>query len=595
MQNILIKTALVILSATPLSLILINRLSRIFSKFNPRLGETTSICTNVTGTLTENHLTVRTFFYDKYKGKIKDNSRFIKIQDIVKEKEPMLVGKKELLKDDVFRFIAITTFLCRFQKTKLVEETIKKLIMECGFSKHKTEQDYKIIQKLPTHPDKKLSTIVAKNLETKEIFAFSKGNAYEILKKCSKYIINGKKREIDNQARRKLRKRVKQLNKNGQKVIAFAYKPLPLKQQSTYTEQFAETEMTFLGIMGVTNPLKENLSEPIAQIKQSGIKTYILTRAKERKAIAIGRKQNLINPQYFETITGEYLRSINDDKLHKMLENKEKDYIFAELKSADKQRIIDTLRYQGETVAVINRKQKISFEKTVENIKKGRIINKNYQKFSHHAIACKFAELLVLATALILKAPAPLLILIILGIDIFINLILELSLRVNKVEENVMSDKFHPENLRIINKKSLKTLLINSLSMGIILSIIYISSLIRYGWNIGETLPENSATWKKAATISITLLVFIQIINAFNLRNKVKSFFQINFFSNSFIISTSIIAVLVIYFLITFEPAYTYLQLNTLNSLDWQIIGFSAFVFFLIEEVRKLFVRAYAN
>ncbi|NIA02524.1 MAG: hypothetical protein GWP15_04010, partial [Nitrospirae bacterium] len=106
MQNILIKTALVILSATPLSLILINRLSRIFSKFNPRLGETTSICTNVTGTLTENHLTVRTFFYDKYKGKIKDNSRFIKIQDIVKEKEPMLVGKKELLKDDVFRFIA---------------------------------------------------------------------------------------------------------------------------------------------------------------------------------------------------------------------------------------------------------------------------------------------------------------------------------------------------------------------------------------------------------------------------------------------------------------------------------------------------------
>lgn len=467
--------------------------------------------------------------------------------------------------------------------------------MECGFNKHKTEQDYEVIQKLPTRPEKKLSTIITINRETKEIFAFSKGNAYDILKKCSKHTINGKKHEIDSQTRRKLRKRVKQLNKNGQKVIAFAYKPLPLKRQSEYTEQFAENEMTFLGIMGVTNPLKENLTESIDLIKQSGIKTYILTRVKERKAIAIGRKQNLINPQYFETITGEYLRSISDDKLYKMLANKEKDYIFAELKSADKQRIINTLRRQGETVAIINKKRRLGFSKIVEGIRKGRIINKNHQKFSHHAIACKFSELLVLILALILKAPAPLLIILILGIDLFINLILESALRVNKIEEDVMSSKYHPEKLRIINKKSLIGLLLNSLSMGLILTITYLSSLIRYGWNIGETLPENSATWEKAAAISITLLVLLQIINAFNLRSKSKSFFQISLFSNPFLIFTSIIAVLVMYFLITFEPAYTYLQLNTLSNLDWQIIGFSAFVFFVIEEVRKLFIRAYAN
>lgn len=317
MQEILIKTALVILSATPISLILINKFSRIFSRFHPKLGETTAICTNITGTLTEDNLMVRTFFYDKYKGKISSGSRFIKIEDKEKDKEPMLVEKNELLKDDMFRLIAVTTFLCHFKKTKLIEETIKKLIMECGFSKHKTEDDYEIIQQLPTHPDKKLSTIVTIKRETKEIFAFSKGNAYEILKKCSKYTTNGRKHEIDNQIRRKFRKRIKQLNKNGQKVIAFAVKPLPLKRQKTYTEQFAEEEMTLLGFMGVTNPLKENLEEPIGLIKNSGIKTYILTRVKERKAIAIGRKQNLINPQYFESITGEYLQSLSDEKIQK--------------------------------------------------------------------------------------------------------------------------------------------------------------------------------------------------------------------------------------------------------------------------------------
>ncbi len=595
MQGILIKIALVILSATPISLILINRFSRLFSKFHPKLGETTAICTNVTGTLTEENLMVRTFFYDKYKGKIKDESRFIKIQQIHSEKEPILIEKNELLKDNIFRLIAITTFLCHFKKTKLIEETIKKLIMECGFSKHKTEDDYETIQEIPALPTKKLSTIIAIKRKTKEIFAFSKGNAYEILKKCTKITKNGKKIEIDNQLRRKLKKRVKQLNKNGQKVIAFAYKPLPLKRQSTYTEQFTESDMTFLGIMGITNPLKENLKESIELIKKSGVKTYILTKVKERKAVAIGKKQQLINPQYFEAVTGEYLRALSDEKIHKMLANKEKDYVFAELKTADKSRLIDLFRQSGETVAVINKKHKISFKNIVEGIRKGRIISGNYQKFSHHAITCKIAELILLITALALKAPIPLTIILIIEIDLVFNLILELALRVNKIEEDVMSKKYHPEKTRVLNRRSLPGLIINSLSMGIILSLIYISSLIRYGWNLGETLPENSATFTKAVAITLTLLIIIQIVSAFDLRTRAKSILQTSFFRNPYLILTSVISVLIIYFLITFEPVYSYFGLNTLAIIEWEIILFSALVFLIIEETRKFFVRKYAN
>ncbi len=559
------------------------------------MGETTAICTNVTGTLTEDNLMVRTFFYDKYKGKIKDDSRFIKIQQMHSEKEPILIEKNELLKDNIFRLIAITTFLCHFKKTKLIEETIKKLIMECGFSKHKTEDDYETIQEIPALPTKKLSTIVAIKHGTKEIFAFSKGNAYEILKKCTKTTINGKKIEIDNQLRRKIRKRVKQLNKNGQKVIAFAYKPLPLKRQSTYTEQFTESDMTFLGIMGITNPLKENLKESIDLIKKSGVKTYILTKVKERKAVAIGKKQQLINPQYFEAVTGEYLRALSDEKIHKMLANKEKDYVFAELKTADKSRLIDLFRRSGETIAVISKKHKISFKNIVEGIRKGRVISGNYQKFSHHAITCKIAELILLITALILKAPIALTVILIIGIDLVFNLILELALRVNKIEEDVMSKKYHPEKTRILNRRSLPGLIINSLSMGIILSLIYISSLIRYGWNLGETLPENSATITKAVAITLTLLVIIQIVSAFDLRSRAKSILQISFFRNPYLILTSIISILVIYFLITFEPAYTYLKLNSLSIIEWEIIFFSTFIFLIIEEARKFFVRKYAN
>ncbi len=533
------------------------------------------------------------FFYDKYKGKIEDNSRFIKIKDTedLNQDNQMLVEKKELRKDNVFRLIATITFLCKFKKIKSIEDTIKKLIMECGFSKHKAEDDYETIQELPITKEKKLTTVITLKKETKEIFAFTKGNPLTLLKKCTKTTINGKKTELDNQARRKIRKRVKQLNKNGQKVIAFAYKPLPLKRLDRYTESFAETDMTFLGVMGVTNPLKAGLEESIDLIKKAGIKTYILSSVKERKAAAIGRIQKLINPQYFESISGDYFRQLSDQKISKMLENKEKDYIFAELKEKDKERIINLLRKQGQTVAVIDRNRKNNLNNIVQGIKKGRITTRNNWKYSHHAIACKTAEFILILTALILKAPTPLSIALILGIDLAINTILELSLRVSRVEEDVMSRKYHPEKIRILNKKLLPGLIINSISIGIILSIIYILSLIRYGWNIGEDLEYSSSAFAKAATITIILLITIQIINAFSLRTRKKSIFQLSLLSNPFLILTSIISLLVIHTATTFSIFKDYLHLESLSGLEWQIIFFCTLIFLVIDEFRKTFLR----
>lgn len=158
-----------------------------------------------------------------------------------------------------------------------------------------------------------------------------------------------------------------------------------------------------------------------------------------------------------------------------------------------------------------------------------------------------------------------------------------------------MSNKFHPEKTRILQRQSLPGLIVNSLSMGIILSLIYVSSLIRYGWNIGESLPANSATYTKAAAITLTLLVIIQIISAFNLRNRAKSLLQRSFLANPYLIFTSLISILIIYFLITYEPVYSYLKLNSLSIIEWEIILFSALVFLIIEEIRKIFARKYEN
>ncbi len=570
-----------ILSFTPISLILIKYLSKIFSKHDPLLGKTTVLCTNITGTLTEENLIVRTFYFDKYKGKIEDNSRFIKIED--REDNPgeeALIEKNSLIENETFRLISVIAFLCKFKKTKRIEEIIRTLMMECGFSKGKTENDYSILQELPSNPEKKFSTIVAFKKETKEIFAFTKGNPLKILKRCTKATINGKKVDIDYQMARKFRKRIKQLNKNGQKVIGFAYKQLPFKKQDKYTEQFTENDMTFLGITGITNLLKTNLQEPIAAIASSGIKTYILTSQKEKKALAIARIHKLINPQYCETITGEYLSRLNDQKISKMLLNKEKDYIFAELKEEDKLKIIELLRQQGETVAVINKKGKNNLKEMIEAINKGKIIQSNYKKFSKHAISCKIAEILLIITALALKAPTPLSITLIISLDLFVNIGLELSLRVSAINKEPIN-----------NKKSLAGLLINGISMGIIVSLIYILSLIRYGWNIGESLEFTDSAFLSASSITFILLAALQIANAFSLKNEDQSILKTNVFSNLYLILTTIISILLIYILATFSLFKDYFKLETISTLEWEIILFCVLILIIIEEFRKFFIK----
>lgn len=582
MKDLIISyLAPLILSFTPISLILIKYLSRLFSKHDPLLGQTTVLCTNITGTLTEENLIVRTFYFDKYKGKIEDNSRFIKIED--REERPgeeALIEKNSLIENETFRLMSVIAFLCKFKKTRSTEEIIKTLMMECGFSKGKTETDYEMLQELHSNLEKKFSTVITFKKETKEIFAFTKGNPLKILKKCTKATINGKKVDIDYQMARKFRKRIKQLNKNGQKVIGFAYKQLPFKKQEKYTEHFAENDMTFLGIMGITNLLKTNLKEPMDAIKTSGIKTYILTSQKEKKALAIAKIHKLVNPLYCETITGEYLSRLNDQKISKMLLNKEKDYIFAELKEEDKLKIIALLRQQGETVAVINKKGKNNLKEMIDAINKGKIIQSNYKKFSKHAISCKIAETLLILTAFALKAMTPLSIILIISLDLFVNIGLEFSLRVSDINK---------EQLNI--KKSLANLLINGISMGIIVSAIYILSLIRYGWNIGETLSYTDSAFLSASSITFMLLAALQIANAFNLKNENKSILKTNIFSNLYLILTTIISILLIYILTTFSIFNNYFKLEKISTLEWEIVLFCVLILIIIEEFRKFFTR----
>lgn len=579
-----------ILAGTPISLILLKYLSKIFTKHNLKLGNTTVICTNLIGTLTQKSLMVRSIFFDEFKLTQEEDKNFLKIEN-TDTKEELLMEMEGLSKDETLKLMATTVILCRYEKLKNVEKTIIDFFYNGGINKHKIHNDYEQLEQISTSDTKKMSSTVVKKKKTNEIFSFTKGQPFTILKNCNRIQQNNKREVLTQRKHRKLRKYIERLNRNGQKVIALAYKPLPTKKLDHYTEDFTENDMIFLGIIGVTQPLNKEVLENIEKTKNAGIKTYILTSDKEKKAIAIGKQLNIINPQYFESITGPYLEQLSDQKLEKMFNNKEKDYIFAELKEEDKAKIINTLNNLGETIAISDRDKKLSFKEIVEGIEKGRNSNINHQKYTNHAIAGKIAELLLLITALIIQVPLPLTIAIIIGLDITVNLLLELVLRTTNTEIDPFSSQYQNSNLKIFKKTNLINILTNGITLGLIATIGFILSLYIYGWTPGEHISLNENIYTKPATITFALLVILQIFNAFNLQSDKESIFKIGFLRNPYLLLVSIISFLLLYIFLNYNLFTGHRSVTAINSLEWQLIFFFAVFMVLIEEFKKFIVR----
>ncbi|MFA6917278.1 MAG: cation-translocating P-type ATPase [Candidatus Gracilibacteria bacterium] len=582
------QIALLLVTAIPLSVITAQQVSRFFSKYDSKLEKTTTIVTDVVDILTKSNLEIKSLFFNYFKASTKTNSNLLDITNLRnKEKEIITVEKNHLKQEPSIQFAAIASQLCRYSKIEEIENIINGFFTKCGFNKNIIVGEYNKIQELPSDDKKKVSTTVAIHTITNEIFSFTKGNPRSLLKRCSRILIDGNKVELTPNIRLALKKRIKRLNQHGQKVIAFAYKGLPLKRLPHYTEEFAENDLIFLGLVSLSNPINTDIKEQMQLVRKVGIKTYILSTAKEKKTTGAAIELGVINPHYFETINSDYLKDLNDQKLIKMLENKEKDYIFTELKRENVDRIIKLLRETGEIVTIINQKEKITFQKIIQAIKKYRIDRENEPKLITHALACKISELFIIIAAIFLGMPLPLSITLILFIEIFVNLPLELAIKTTKPEVDVMDKDYIPTKGII----PFKQLLSNGLIIGFIVAGIHFFNLIRYGWTIGDTSFISEEVALKSTTITFILLSISQIFNAYNVNNLNNSLFKLKTMMDKYLFATTIIVILFTYIVINFFILKNYLDITIISPVEWEIIGFATFIIILAEETKKILIK----
>ena len=577
-QEILFNILAILGSIAPLSLLASLNIPKFYLKLNGKLSKTTSICTPITGVLTKEPVEVKTIFFDKFKARaainVSDSHQFSLLD--TQSKLEIEVKRTELQKEYAMDLMAIATCFCHYEKMRNIEEISENLFKSCAIDLKKIREEHQSITKINSDPEKKISTAVVVNNKTKEISTFSKGNPYKILEKCTRELINGKKEPIDHQRRHKLKKRIEKMNKKGQKVIAFACKAMPIKRLENYSEQLCETDMVLVGFIGLVENINSELIPYIEEIKKNKIKIYIISGVKERKSVAIATAMKIINPNHFEAIDGGSLDNIDDQRFEKMLANREKDYVFCNIQPQHRLRIIETLEKIGEIATFASKKHGHGIKELLEHIDRSRKNRKNRGKLISHALNSKLAEIGLILAAIILQAPLPLSISLLVILDLAINIILELAINSDSATQIVNPDK-------IFNPK----LLINGTLSALIIGIVYFWSLLRFGWIPGETIQISSVAYTKSSTMVFLLLAIIQIIAAFEIQNKENGILTKKILSNTYLILTTIVCALILKIL----TSYQLLNLGSLNGNEIAVIIFSSFIFLLIIELYKAILR----
>ncbi len=572
MTGLTLKIATVISTLIPFNLVLFKFTNLIFAKYKNNLSKSTVICTNINETLTKELLTAKSIYFDKYEALIKKENTHIYLTNKETRKEKKL-EKTELAKNEIINIIGTITTFCHYPKIHKLEAIISNFLQDCNINTSKYRNIYNKIAEIPSSEDKKISTVVLQNKETNEIFAFSKGNPYKILDKCSRIYKNGKNIDIDQALRRKLKNKIKHLTDEGEKIIAFAYRPLPFKKLDNYSEGFTEKDLVWVGMISLGHEIREELIPVFEEIKNLGVKTYIISPAKKNKSIAIGEKLKILNTKYFEAINSEDLKEIDKEKLSKMLKNKDKDFLFYKIKKEDKKKIINTLKENGETVAVTKTNQKNSIQTIHEGLIKGEQDNQNKPRNYFHTFSLKIAEFILVISAIIFNAPLPLSISFIIVLDILINSILEITIK--EEQENISKEKIIPLTI------------FNGIITGTFLSIIYFYYLISLGWYPGEILNLNSEIIIKASSVIFLILGLKQIINAYIIKNPKKSLFKLNYTNNISLVLGSIVTILMLYAFYNFEKVREILYLGELSNVNLTVVVFVIINLIILDELRK--------
>ncbi|MHB9942921.1 ATPase [Clostridium sporogenes] len=552
------------------------------------LGAVNIICSDKTGTLTQNKMTVIKFYTNN------------EIQDI----------DKLNIEDNIHKMLLENLVLCNdatFSKDSSTGDPTEIALLEAGAKynivKNNIENEHKRIDEIPFDSDRKLMTTV-NNLDDKN-YVMTKGAIDNLLKISTNAYINGEIVPLTDEIKENIMNASNEMSKNALRVLGAAYKTL---EATNYNKENLEMDLTFIGLVGMIDPPRESVKGSIFECKNSGIKTIMITGDHKVTAFAIAKELGIAEDES-QAIFGYELDDMPDSELSSKIENLR---VFARVSPEHKVKIVKALKSKGNIVSMtgdgVNDAPSLkaadigvamgitgtdvakgasdmvltddNFSTIVSAIKEGRNIYNNIKKSIVFLLSCNLGEIIALFIGILLGWPAPLRPIHLLWVNLITDSLPALSLGIDPGDPDIMDEKPRNPKESLFAGGAGISLILNGLLIGVLTLVAFEVGRIRY-----------SDSLMHAQTMAFVVLSVSQLFHSFNMRHPKKSIFQLGLFTNKYLFASVIFGIFLQDMVITIPFLASIFKVFDLTMQDWIFVCALSIMPLIINEIVKFFKR----
>jgi len=479
---------------------------------------------------------------------------------------------------------------------------------KAGQHKEALERSFHRIDEIPFSAQSKFMATFHRTPED-EVWVLVKGAPETVLEFCPQIRENGAARPLEAEDRQHIVAENHRMASEALRVLGLAYRviaPAEVERIKQNLEYGHGVEMIFAGLVGMIDPPRPEAPEAVARCKRAGVRVMMATGDHRLTGEAIAREVGILDGDG-KVFTGSDVERMSDEELDAVIEQAA---VFARVSPEHKYRIVESLRRQGHVVAMtgdgVNDAPALqaaeigvamgitgtdvtketaemvltddNFSSIVNAIEEGRVIFQNVRKVVKYLLATNIGEDLTLLSALAFLPGAGLIItpVQILWVNLVTDGVLDIALAMEPKEGDVMDEPPRKPNARIINQE-------------IMLNILYVALFMAAGTVWMFTRANRSGGLLRAQTLAFTTLAMFQVFNSLNCRSRTQSVFQLGLFKNRYLIGA--IALSILLQLAAEHVPFMQVALGTvpLGWQDWGLIVLVSSSIFIADEVRKLF------
>jgi Ca2+-transporting ATPase len=545
------------------------------------LGSATAICSDKTGTLTQNEMTAVQMYVDRslltitgegYRpyGEFHDSGQGVGLEGYP--------GMRLLLRAGL---------LCNDARLEEVNENGSILwriagdptegafvvaAAKAGYWRDELGQEYPRLAEIPFDSDRKRMTTFHPDPRYGNYVAYTKGAPDIVLGLCAQVLEDGVMRPLTGERRRNILEENEALAANALRVLGVAFRPLRQVSDNPQPDD-SEQNLTFIGLLGMIDPARPEVAPAIRTARHAGIETVMITGDYLNTAMAIGKEIGLLR-EGDRSLTGAELDRMDDDHFEEMVEDVA---VYARVSPQHKVKIVDALKGRGHVVAMTGdgvndapalKRSSIgvamgitgtdvsketadmvltddNYASIVSAIEQGRVIYSNIRKFVYYLLSCNMAEITILFVAMLVGWPLPLVPIQLLVLNLITDGAPALALGVEKGDPDIMDQKPRRVNEPIINREMV---------IGIAVQTVAISLVTLAAFQIGMKQSEAVARSMAFATLSIS-----ELLRAYTSRSERYSLWAIGVLSNKWMqlaVLTSLVILLAIIYVPALQPIF---------------------------------------